>query len=108
MPMPPSRLPKPSRTPRIFPRSQLFSLQDAETPTLALTWTLYALARAPTAQTRLHAALRACDTSDFHAVLYLLLLEHTVREALRVHAPVSGTCCTLRVYAGAAPECFVP
>ena len=32
MPTPPSRLPKPSRTPRISPRSQLFSLQDAKRP----------------------------------------------------------------------------
>jgi cytochrome P450 len=76
-----------------------------ETTASALTWTLYALARAPAAQTRLRAALRACDTSDFDTVLNLPLLEYTVREALRLHAPVSGT---LRVYAGAAPECFVP
>jgi len=76
-----------------------------ETTASALTWTLYALARAPAAQTRLRAALRACDIDDIHAVLNLPLLEYTVREALRLHAPVSGT---LRVYAGEASECFVP
>lgn len=43
--------------------------------------------------------------SNFHAVLNLPLLEYTVREALRLHAPVSGT---FRVYAGATSECFVP
>ncbi len=76
-----------------------------ETTASALTWTLYALARAPAAQTRLRAALRACDMNDTHAVLNLPLLEYTVREALRLHAPVSGT---MRVYAGVASECFVP
>jgi cytochrome P450 len=76
-----------------------------ETTTSALTWTLYALARAPAAQARLRVALRACDSTDFHAVLELPLLDHTVREALRLHAPVGGT---MRVYAGAASECFVP
>lgn len=76
-----------------------------ETTASALTWTLYALARAPAAQTRLRAALRACDMNDIHTVLNLPLLEYTVREALRLHAPVSGT---LRVYAGVASECFVP
>ena len=76
-----------------------------ETTASALTWTLYALARAPAAQTRLRAALRTCDTSNSQAVLELALLEHTVREALRLHAPVSGT---MRVYAGKTSECFVP
>jgi len=76
-----------------------------ETTASALTWTLYALARAPAAQTRLRAALHTCDTSNSQAVLELALLEHTVREALRLHAPVSGT---MRVYAGKTSECFVP
>jgi cytochrome P450 len=76
-----------------------------ETTASALTWTLYALARAPAAQTRLRAALRTCDMTDFHAVFDLPLLEYTVREALRLHAPVTNT---MRVYAGAESECFVP
>lgn len=76
-----------------------------ETTATALTWTLYALACAPAAQTRLRAALRTHDVKDFHAMLDLPLLEHTVREALRLHAPVSGT---MRVYAGTASECIVP
>jgi len=76
-----------------------------ETSSSALTWTLYALARAPAAQTRLRAALRTCDVRDFQAILDLPLLEYTVREALRLHAPVSST---MRVYAGATSECFVP
>jgi cytochrome P450 len=76
-----------------------------ETTASALTWTLYALARAPAVQTRLRAAIRSCDMEDFHAALDLPLLEHTVREALRLHAPVGST---MRVYAGATPECFVP
>ncbi|KAH9971987.1 cytochrome P450 [Lactifluus volemus] len=73
-----------------------------ETTASALTWTLYALARAPAAQDRLRAMIRSCD---FHAALDLPLLENTVREALRLHAPVGRT---MRVYAGAAPECFIP
>jgi cytochrome P450 len=89
----------------ILSQISTFLAAGHETTASALTWTLYALARAPAAQTRLRAALRTCDTSDFHAVLNLPLLEYTVREALRLHAPVSGT---LRVYAGAASECFVP
>ena len=89
----------------ILSQISTFLAAGHETTASALTWTLYALARAPTAQTRLRAALRTYDTSDFHAVLNLPLLEYTVREALRLHAPVSGT---LRVYAGAASECFVP
>ena len=76
-----------------------------ETTASAITWTLYALARAPVAQAQLRAALRACDKDDFDATLELPLLEHTVREALRLHAPVRST---MRVYAGAAPDCFVP
>jgi cytochrome P450 len=89
----------------ILSQISTFLAAGHETTASALTWTLYALARAPAAQTRLRAALRACDKSDFHAMLDLPLLEYTVREALRLHAPVSGT---LRVYAGAASECFVP
>ena len=76
-----------------------------ETTASALTWTLYALARAPAAQARLRAALRTCDMTDLHAVFNLPLLEHTVREALRLYAPVGST---MRVYAGVAPECVVP
>ncbi|KAI0292841.1 cytochrome P450 [Multifurca ochricompacta] len=76
-----------------------------ETTASALAWTLYALARAPAAQTRLRAALRTCAEGDLHAALELPLLEHTVREALRLHAPVGST---MRVYTGAASECFVP
>ena len=76
-----------------------------ETTASAITWTLYALARAPAAQARLRAALRSCDMTNNQAVLDLPLLEHTVREALRLHAPVGGT---MRVYAGATSECFIP
>jgi hypothetical protein len=76
-----------------------------ETTASAITWTLYALARAPVAQAQLRAALRACDKDDLYTTLELPLLEHTVREALRLHAPVRST---MRVYAGAAPDCFVP
>lgn len=76
-----------------------------ETTASAITWTLYALACAPVAQAQLRAALRACDKGDFHTTLELPLLEHTVREALRLHAPVRST---MRVYAGEAPDCFVP
>ncbi|KAI0265710.1 cytochrome P450 [Gloeopeniophorella convolvens] len=75
-----------------------------ETTASALAWTLYALAHAPAAQTRLRRALRACG-DDLHAALALPLLEHTVREALRLHAPVGST---MRVYAGAPRTCRVP
>jgi len=76
-----------------------------ETTASALTWTLYALARAPAAQTRLRAALRTYDMTNFRAMLDLPILEHTVREALRLHAPVGST---MRTYSGTASECFVP
>lgn len=82
-----------------------FLLAGYETTASAITWTLYALARAPVAQVQLRAALRACDKDDLYTTLELPLLEHTVREALRLHAPVGST---IRVYAGAAPDCFVP
>jgi cytochrome P450 len=76
-----------------------------ETTASAITWTLYALARAPVAQAQLRAALRACDRDGLCTTLELPLLEHTVREALRLHAPVRST---MRVYAGAAPDRIVP
>lgn len=76
-----------------------------ETTASALTWMLYALARAPAAQVRLRAALRTCDMTNLHAVLDLPLLEHTVREALRLHAPAGST---MRIYSGAESECFIP
>ncbi|KAH9048731.1 cytochrome P450 [Lactarius hengduanensis] len=82
-----------------------FLVAGHETTASAITWTLYALARAPVAQAQLRAALRACDKDDLYTALELPLLEYTVREALRLHAPVRST---MRVYAGAAPDCFVP
>ncbi|KAI9443070.1 cytochrome P450 [Lactarius indigo] len=76
-----------------------------ETTASAITWTLYALARTPVAQAQLRAALRACDKDDLYTALELPLLEYTVREALRLHAPVRST---MRVYSGATPDCFIP
>ena len=106
-----------------------------ETTASALTWTLYALARAPDEQHRLRSALRAlgpssappCASSRTQAPLpdpaptsesesdpdpallaaieRLPALDRAVKEALRLHAPVGST---MRTYAGAARETVVP
>lgn len=68
-----------------------------ETSSSALSWTLYALARRPAAQHTLRRELRALalpaspTAHDLQAVLALPYLDAVVREALRVHAPVTST-----------------
>ena len=102
-----------------------------ETTASALTWTLYALARAPDEQHRLRSALRALGPSSapprtqaplpdpaptsesesdpdpalLAAIERLPALDRAVKEALRLHAPVGST---MRTYAGAARETVVP
>ncbi|GJE91800.1 cytochrome P450 [Phanerochaete sordida] len=79
-----------------------------ETSSSALTWTLYALARAPASQHKLRAELQSLalppePSSDaLQRVLALPYLDAVVREALRVHAPVTST---MRV---AAADAAVP
>ncbi|EKM49639.1 uncharacterized protein PHACADRAFT_265204, partial [Phanerochaete carnosa HHB-10118-sp] len=79
-----------------------------ETSASALTWTLYALARSPTAQHALRRELLSLDlpadptSDDLQRVLALSYLDAVVREALRVHAPVTST---MRV---AADDTVVP
>ncbi|EMD39705.1 hypothetical protein CERSUDRAFT_112008 [Gelatoporia subvermispora B] len=74
-----------------------------ETTASALTWTLYALARAPAVQAQLRTHLRSIPVSSsssspptvlFERIARLPYLECVVREALRLHAPV---CSTMRV-----------
>ncbi|ETW81977.1 cytochrome P450 monooxygenase 83 [Heterobasidion irregulare TC 32-1] len=106
-----------------------------ETTASALTWTLYALARAPDEQHRLRSALRALGPSSapprassrtqaplpdpaatsesesdpdpalLAAIERLPALDRAVKEALRLHAPVGST---MRTYVGAARETVVP
>lgn len=59
-----------------------------ETTASALTWTLYALAQAPRVQHRLRAELRSTAPDNLARLPYL---DWVVREALRVHAPVTNT-----------------
>nr|BAL05157.1 cytochrome P450 [Phanerodontia chrysosporium] len=68
-----------------------------ETSASALSWALYALARAPACQHTLRRELRALtlpadpSAADLQAVLALPYLDAVVRETLRVHAPVTST-----------------
>jgi len=72
-----------------------------ETTSAALSWTLYALARALDIQTTLRAHLRSIARDPFalasppsellDAVLRHPYLDHVVRESLRLHAPVTST-----------------
>ncbi|KJA14310.1 hypothetical protein HYPSUDRAFT_150573 [Hypholoma sublateritium FD-334 SS-4] len=67
-----------------------------ETTASALTWALYALARAPGVQARLRAAVRgAADEAEAEAyaaaAARCTYLDWVVREALRLHAPVTST-----------------
>lgn len=71
-----------------------FMAAGHETTSSALTWCLYALARAPQVQTRLRSYLltippthRSLDDE----LMKLPYLDWVVREALRVHAPVTTT-----------------
>ena len=59
----------------------------------AVSWTLFALACHPTIQTKLRAELRTypTDSPTMEQLNSLPYLEGVVREALRLHAPVSGT-----------------
>ncbi|KZT67097.1 cytochrome P450 [Daedalea quercina L-15889] len=69
-----------------------------ETSSAALTWTLYALARAPDVQARLRRELRsipfpssAPPAEAIAAILDHPYLDAVVRESLRLHAPVTST-----------------
>ena len=70
-----------------------------ETTASALTWSLYALARAPHAQARLRESLHAipissasdATASDIQAILDEPYLDACVRECLRLHCPVTST-----------------
>ncbi|KAI0313701.1 cytochrome P450 [Amylostereum chailletii] len=81
-----------------------------ETSSSALTWTLYALARAPAEQRALREALQgipiaADPQATMDAVLAHPVLDRVVHESLRLHAPVS---LTMRVYDGQDMETVVP
>ncbi|KAI0051085.1 cytochrome P450 [Auriscalpium vulgare] len=91
----------------ILSQISTFLAAGHETTASALSWTLFALAQTPAlaVQATLRAALRDIPEGDFDAVLRLPILEHVVREALRLHAPVGST---MRVYKGAADEVVVP
>lgn len=70
-----------------------------ETTAAALTWTLYALSRAPHVQSKLRDALYDLhipstsipSADDFQRILSEPYLDACLREALRVHTPVTNT-----------------
>ena len=72
-----------------------------ETSSSALTWMLYALARAPHIQQKLRESLRSLPLptgpremptpADFQAVLDHPYLDACVRESLRLHTPITST-----------------
>ncbi|TCD59981.1 hypothetical protein EIP91_010949 [Steccherinum ochraceum] len=78
-----------------------------ETTASALTWSLYALASAPAVQNKLRASLQGVRAPSFHSseshhtplcavddlseILTHPYLDAVVREALRLHAPVTST-----------------
>ncbi|KAI0952883.1 hypothetical protein AcW1_007249 [Taiwanofungus camphoratus] len=77
-----------------------FLVAGHETTASALTWTLYALARAPDVQRILRARLSSIQLpsdssspaiSALDEVIHHDYLDHVVRESLRLHAPVSST-----------------
>jgi hypothetical protein len=72
-----------------------FLVAGHETTATAVTWALYALARAPEVRRKLRAELLAADPSgsmmsmdDLNALPYL---ENVVREVLRLHPPLGST-----------------
>lgn len=82
--------------------ASLMSIKGHETTSSAVSWTLYALARAPDIQKTLRAHIRSIPFSDddpthletpglFDSILHCEYLDHVVREALRLHAPVTST-----------------
>ncbi|KAI6147260.1 cytochrome P450 [Pisolithus tinctorius] len=81
-------------TPEVLCQISTFLIAGYETTASALTWCLYALAHNPAAQHRLRAALwtipRDSPTLD-EDVAKLEQLDWVVREALRLHAPVTWT-----------------
>ncbi|KIK95802.1 hypothetical protein PAXRUDRAFT_826654 [Paxillus rubicundulus Ve08.2h10] len=71
-----------------------FLIAGHETSSSALTWCLYALAKAPECQSALRDALRTIspESSTLHDdVAKLEYLDWVVRETLRLHAPVTWT-----------------
>jgi cytochrome P450 len=67
-----------------------FLVAGHETTSTLVTWALFALALAPTAQTKLRTELRA-HPLDARVMDGLPYLDAVVREVLRLHAPVSST-----------------
>jgi cytochrome P450 len=88
---------------------QIFTLTTAghETTSMALTWTLYTLAKSPVEQRRLRDAIRSIPypptmnmnietTSQlpdelYEQILHLPYLDQVIRESLRLHSPASST-----------------
>ncbi|KAI0027308.1 cytochrome P450 [Vararia minispora EC-137] len=72
-----------------------FLVAGHETTSTLVSWTLFALATAPTAQARLRRELRACecatDAPSFDQLNAFSYLDNVVRETLRLHAPVPTT-----------------
>lgn len=83
-------------------------LTGHETSSSALSWTLYALARAPHIQAKLRTELRALalpadpSAAALQSVLGLPYLDACVRESLRLHSPVTSTM-RVAARAGAVP-----
>ncbi|KAI6114275.1 cytochrome P450 [Pisolithus sp. B1] len=81
-------------TPEVLCQISTFLIAGYETTASALTWCLYALAHDHAAQHRLRAALQAIPGDSPTLDDDIAKLEHldwVVREALRLHAPVTWT-----------------
>ena len=78
----------------ILSQISTFLAAGHETTGSALTWCLYALSQAPATQRKLREALCTLSPDSPRLVdelLRLPYLDHVVREALRVHSPVTNT-----------------
>ncbi|THH06763.1 hypothetical protein EW146_g9513, partial [Bondarzewia mesenterica] len=95
--------------PEVLSQISTFLAAGHETTASALTWTLYALARAPGEQRRVRRALRALGRAEGAELMAAIeresVLDRAVKEALRLHAPVGST---MRTYVGKQAEVVVP
>ena len=94
--------------PEILSQIATFLAAGHETTSSALTWCLYALAQAPGAQRKLREAFLSLSPDSpnlTNDIVNLPYLDHVVREALRIHAPVTSTMRVCMREADEVPVC---